>query len=101
MKGLAGTIPLDFRGAGRDSAGMGDEARPDPEVLRKLANWRMPYGRYKGQYLVDLPEPYVVWFSRNGFPEGELGRLLENLYEIKLNGLEELVRPFTDTTKTR
>ena len=51
----------------------------------------MPFGKYKGVSLIDLPEPYVVWFHENGFPEGELGRLLGLLYEIKLNGLEHLV----------
>lgn len=51
----------------------------------------MPFGKYKGYALIDLPEPYVVWFHTNGFPEGELGKLLGLLYEIKLNGLEHLV----------
>jgi len=69
---------------------------PDPDILRKLANWRMPFGRYKGHFLIDLPEPYVVWFSRQGNPEGQLGRLMEELYTIKLNGLEDLVRPFRE-----
>jgi uncharacterized protein len=64
-----------------------------PEDLRKLANWRMPFGRYKDRRLVDLPEPYVVWFHGQGFPEGELGRLLAQLYEIKVNGLESLLEP--------
>ncbi len=53
----------------------------------------MPFGRYKGVPLIDLPEPYVVWFARNGFPSGELGRLLATLYEIKVNGLEYLLKP--------
>ncbi len=60
--------------------------------LQKLKNMTMPFGKYKGTCLIDLPEPYVVWFHTNGFPEGELGRLLGLLYEIKLNGLEHLVR---------
>jgi uncharacterized protein (DUF3820 family) len=62
------------------------------EALVKLANARMPFGKYKGKYLVDLPEPYVVWFSQKGFPEGELGDMLQQIYEIKLNGLEYLLR---------
>lgn len=60
--------------------------------LIKLATTEMPFGKYKGQLLIDLPEPYVVWFYENGFPEGKLGELLGLLYEIKLNGLEYLVR---------
>lgn len=68
----------------------------DPECLVKLANWKMPYGKYKGYRMMDLPEPYVVWFSKTGFPEGELGELLAVLYEIKLNGLEHLLRPLRD-----
>jgi uncharacterized protein len=59
--------------------------------LRKLKTYTMPFGKYKGYHLIDLPEPYVVWFHSNGFPDGELGKLLGLLYEIKLNGLEHLV----------
>ena len=59
--------------------------------LKKLKTMSMPFGKYKGVCLIDLPETYVVWFQANGFPEGELGRLLGLLYEIKLNGLEHLV----------
>lgn len=65
----------------------------DPQNLIKLAQTPMPFGRYKGRLLIDLPEPYVVWFSKNGFPEGQLGQLLSLLYEIKLNGLEYLLEP--------
>ena len=60
--------------------------------LEKLNTFTMPFGKYKGVRLIDLPEPYVVWFHSNGFPEGELGKLLGLLYEIKLNGLEQLVK---------
>lgn len=60
--------------------------------LHKLNSYSMPFGKYKGTPLIDLPEPYVVWFHSQGFPEGELGTLLGLLYEIKLNGLEDLVR---------
>ena len=60
--------------------------------LIKLATKEMPYGKYKGSLLIDLPEPYVVWHHSKGLPKGELGELLGLLYEIKLNGLEELVR---------
>jgi uncharacterized protein (DUF3820 family) len=65
----------------------------DKEVLVKLANMKMPFGKYRGRALIDLPEHYVVWFYNNGLPNGELGDLMGLLYEIKLNGLESLVRP--------
>lgn len=52
----------------------------------------MPYGKYKGKYLIDLPEPYIVWYHGKGFPKGTFGDQLRLIYEIKLNGLEDLVR---------
>ena len=66
---------------------------PDPEILMKVAKTRMPFGKYKGRLLVDLPEPYVIWFYNKGFPEGELGMLLSTVYEVKVNGLEYLFKP--------
>ena len=66
---------------------------PQAEQLLKLARYRMPFGKYQGQLLIDLPEPYVVWFGKQGFPKGELGVMLGLLYEIKLNGLEYLFKP--------
>lgn len=71
-----------------------EELHPDPAALRELARYRMPFGRYKDVRLVDLPEPYVVWFRQHGFPKGKLGQMLEMIYEIKANGLEELVNAF-------
>ncbi len=65
----------------------------NPEILIKLVTVRMPFGKYKGYILCDLPEHYVMWFHQKGFPGGELGMLLATLYEIKLNGLEHLLRP--------
>ena len=62
----------------------------DHEKLLELAAMRMPFGKYKGQHLVDLPEPYVVWFAQQGFPQGKLGDMLRTVYEIKVNGLEFL-----------
>ena len=70
-----------------------EDATPDPGMLLKLARTRMPFGRYKGRLLIDLPEPYVIWFAKKGFPEGELGRILNILYEVKMNGLEYLLKP--------
>ena len=65
----------------------------DHNALLELAGMRMPFGRYQGQRLIDLPEPYVVWFAQQGFPEGKLGRMLGAVYEIKVNGLEFLFDP--------
>jgi len=69
-----------------------EDATPDPAVLLKLTKTRMPFGRYKGRLLIDLPKPYVIWFAKKGFPEGELGRMLHMLYEVKMNGLEYLFK---------
>jgi len=65
----------------------------EPENLDKIANMRMPFGKYKGHSLIELPEPYLVWFAAQGFPESKLGELLQLTYEIKVNGLEKLVYP--------
>lgn len=70
---------------------------PQLDDLLKIANMKMPFGRYKGWALIDLPEPYVVWFYNEGFPPGELGLLLAQLYEIKVNGLEYLLKPLQDS----
>jgi len=56
--------------------------------LVEAINYKMPFGKYAGQPLLKLPEPYLVWFKKKGFPEGKLGRYLALIYEIKLNGLE-------------
>ena len=74
------------------------EPNPDNNLLNRhmlveLATMRMPFGKYKDRVLCDLPEPYLVWFHKKGFPPGKLGVLLSALYEIKLNGLEYLLKP--------
>ena len=61
------------------------------QFLIDLAYTKMPYGKYKDRYLIDLPEYYVVWYHNKGFPKGKLGNMLEQVYELKLNGLEELI----------
>ena len=65
----------------------------DHEQLLELAEMKMPLGKYAGRLLVDLPEPYVVWFAQKGFPKGKLGVMLAIVYEIKVNGLEYLFDP--------
>ncbi|TNF34740.1 MAG: hypothetical protein EP312_05540 [Gammaproteobacteria bacterium] len=59
--------------------------------LLKLARMRMPFGKYKDRLLIDLPEEYLLWFARKGFPKGELGELLSLALEIKSNGLTGLI----------
>lgn len=61
------------------------------EQLIKLAHTKMPFGKYEGRFLINLPEYYVVWYRNKGFPAGTLGTQLELVYELKLNGLEELI----------
>ncbi|VAW54939.1 Uncharacterized protein YpeB [hydrothermal vent metagenome] len=68
--------------------------------LLKLAAYRMPFGKHAGQLLIDLPEPYVVWFHGKGFPSGELGRMLAMTYEIKVNGLEHLFTPLRNKSNS-
>lgn len=65
----------------------------NPEDLQKLVTWQMPFGKFKGLLLADLPGNYLYWFARQGFPEGELGRLLELMREIDHNGLWSLLDP--------
>jgi uncharacterized protein len=71
------------------------ETMPDHDhaKLLELASMRMPFGKYAGRLLIDLPEPYVVWFYQQGFPKGKLGEMLHTVYEIKVNGLEYLFEP--------
>lgn len=66
--------------------------QPNHQFLIKLAHTKMPFGKYEGRYLIDLPEYYVVWYHNKGFPKGQLGQMLEQVYELKINGLEYLVR---------
>ncbi|MBX2827875.1 MAG: DUF3820 family protein [Flavobacteriaceae bacterium] len=61
--------------------------------LIELANYKMPFGKYKDEYLVNIPEYYYTWFRQKGFPQGKLGRFMKEMHEIKINGLEDLVRP--------
>ncbi len=58
------------------------------EALIELAHYKMPFGKYKDRYLVDIPEYYYTWFRQKGFPEGKLGRMMIQMYDIKINGLE-------------
>ena len=65
----------------------------NPQLLIDLVKMEMPFGKYKGTILCNLPMYYLEWFNRQGFPKGKLGAQLQTLYEIKLNGLEHLLEP--------
>ena len=65
----------------------------DNAALIDAINQKMPFGKYAGRKLFDLPEPYLVWFQQKGFPQNKLGQQLALIYEVKLNGLESLVAP--------
>jgi len=64
-----------------------------PEGLIALAKTKMPYGKYHNKYLLDIPDAYYVWFDKKGFPEGDIGLKMRAMYEIKINGLEYLLKP--------
>ena len=65
----------------------------EKEDLQKIAQTRMPFGKYQGRVLIDLPEAYLIWFADKGFPRGTLGQLMQLTLEIKINGLEALIMP--------
>lgn len=62
------------------------------EELKKLAFSKMPFGKYKGSYLSDIPEHYYIWFRQKGFPSGKLGQQMQAVLELKTNGLEGLLK---------
>lgn len=63
----------------------------NPEILKELVRNEMPFGKYKGRKLCDLPTYYLEWFASKGFLEGKLGMQLATVYEIKTNGLDEIL----------
>jgi uncharacterized protein (DUF3820 family) len=68
----------------------------NPEDLQKLVTLRMPFGKHQGTVLADLPGNYLIWFAREGFPKGEIGRLLHLMHEIDHNGLSDLLSPLRE-----
>ncbi|GGX44485.1 DUF3820 family protein [Undibacterium squillarum] len=77
------------------------ESQQRQHDLLRLTSMRMPYGKYKGRVLADLPGHYLGWFAREGFPTGELGRLLALLYEIDHNDLRGLLHPVRQSGDVR
>lgn len=65
--------------------------------LIKLARWHMPFGKYAGRALIDLPDEYLFWFEKNGFPDNELGELMKLCLVLKVDGLDNLIRPLKKT----
>ena len=65
----------------------------DHNQLLELVKARIPFGKYEGRLIIDLPEDYLVWFAGKGFPQGKVGRMMQAVYEFKLNGLESLFDP--------
>lgn len=75
--------------------------QPDSQILLQLVSMQMPFGKYKGTVLCNLPVSYLEWFNKKGFPEGKLGMLLRTIHEIKLNGLEYLLDPIKKMNRSK
>jgi uncharacterized protein (DUF3820 family) len=71
----------------------------NPQILKDLVTMQMPFGKYKGRIICDLPESYLIWFHKEGFPPGKLGEMIATHYEIKLNGLEYLLQPLKNPNR--
>ena len=65
----------------------------DPNLLQDLVKMQMPYGKYKGYLICNIPESYLLWYKDKGFPKGKLGDLMATMFEIRVNGLEYLLTP--------
>jgi uncharacterized protein len=75
--------------------------QPDSQILLQLVSMQMPFGKYKGTVLCNLPVSYLEWFNKKGFPEGKLGMQLRTIHEIKLNGLEYLLDPIKKMNQSK
>ena len=72
----------------------------DRAFLLKLVAAKMPFGKYEGWYITDLPVHYLEWFERTGFPNGTLGQQIATMYEIKTNGLDDLLKPIKQAVRS-
>jgi len=82
----------------QDNSAMSDDSNYQclgfsTDHLKKLAQWKMPFGKYAGWALIDLPEAYLFWFQKNEFPAGELGELMKLCLDLKIEGLDGLIKP--------
>jgi uncharacterized protein (DUF3820 family) len=68
-----------------------ENVSPDPQILRDIVQTKMPFGKYKGTLLCDLPVFYLEWFKNKGFPPGKMGMMLSSVYEIKINGMSRIL----------
>ena len=71
----------------------------DPTLLLDLVKMQMPYGKYKGYLICNIPESYLLWYKDKGFPKGKLGDLMATMFEIRVNGLEYLLTPLKNQQK--
>ncbi len=71
----------------------------DPTLLLDLVKMQMPYGKYKGYLICNIPESYLLWYKDKGFPKGKLGDLMATMFEIRVNGLEYLLTPLKNQTR--
>lgn len=75
--------------------------QPDGKILEKMVNTKMPFGKYKDSYLQDLPVSYLEWFQKEGWPDNELGIMMNTVYEMKLNGLQSLLMELSQRYRNR
>lgn len=83
---------------------MGDQSAHtgfDRDFLIQMVQYKMPFGQYEGRYVADLPVHYLEWFQRQGFPSGRLGQYLATMYEIKTNGLDDVLKPIKNKYQRR
>lgn len=78
----------------KDSSNFPQDPNFNPKEMLDLIYTVMPYGKYRGRKLLELPEPYLVWFAQKGFPQDDLGQKMAAVHEIKINGLESLFKPY-------
>ncbi|MEO6850181.1 MAG: DUF3820 family protein, partial [Mucilaginibacter sp.] len=76
-----------------------ENIQPDPKILVDIVKTKMPFGKYKGTLICDLPVSYLEWFRSKGFPPGKMGMLLSSTYEIKINGMNSILTLVKQTIK--